>query len=556
MPASKCRHVKKAIDPGTRTNRPVVFGLAIVAPAAIVVAAAVGALIVHNPWRRTDDNAIRSAVASAEVNTAHHEAGRDSVETPVLLALGKDPPLPGDDAATTKQSPAIVASATMNVASRPAETDRRFSPLRNEVRFGPPRSHSAAELMGLLLAASHEVDIETEKGGKVTKELLQTGRKPGKLEKGSGSESPAVFDVIAKRDDLRGLPVRDLSECQAPRQEAEAKNTLSQAVRRNPKLAVGRINDTDPYVRLKIENEAKKYVKNTSWPDEAGPAMAAQMFLILRTDVRAEVAKSVAANRGRAATETLARIAVFDLNADVRALATTLLKDRPAVEWRPTLVKALRYPWSPAAEHAAVALVALKDRDSAGQLVSLLDQPDPSAPVKDADGHWHAAEMVRVNHLGNCLLCHAPSHSENDPMRAGLPDRSEPLPGQYYSGPARDFVRADITYIKQDFSVLQFTGYSPLADFREYLEKPSDNDPPKASHWPSMQRFDYMVRLRPITEDEAGRLSAEKETEDEGGYSQRRAVLWALCELTGENLGSRSEDWRGLLESTNGKERR
>ena len=39
----------------------------------------------------------------------------------------------------------------------------------------------------------------------------------------------------------------------------------------------------------------------------------------------------------------------------------------------------LRYPWPPAAEHAAEAIVNLGDTDAIGDLRKLVDLPDPSA---------------------------------------------------------------------------------------------------------------------------------------------------------------------------------
>ncbi len=41
-------------------------------------------------------------------------------------------------------------------------------------------------------------------------------------------------------------------------------------------------------------------------------------------------------------------------------------------------------------------------------LEKLLDEPAPDAPFKQG-GKWLKRELVRVNHLRNCLLCHASS---------------------------------------------------------------------------------------------------------------------------------------------------
>jgi hypothetical protein len=35
---------------------------------------------------------------------------------------------------------------------------------------------------------------------------------------------------------------------------------------------------------------------------------------------------------------------------------------------------------------------------------------------------------VRINHLGNCLLCHSPSTSRADLVRGAVPTPGQPLP--------------------------------------------------------------------------------------------------------------------------------
>ncbi len=87
-------------------------------------------------------------------------------------------------------------------------------------------------------------------------------------------------------------------------------------------------------------------------------------------------------------------------------------------------------------------------------------------------------ELVRFNHLRNCLLCHAPSHSQTDLVRGLIPTPGVPIPVEYYHRSHGDFVRADVVYLKQDFSVMH------------HVED--------AHPWPAMQRFDYVVRVREV----------------------------------------------------------
>jgi len=60
------------------------------------------------------------------------------------------------------------------------------------------------------------------------------------------------------------------------------------------------------------------------------------------------------------------------------------------------------------AEHSAEALVRLDDWESVPELIEMLDMPHPQAPV-EVDGKLVQRELVAINHMKNCLLCHPPS---------------------------------------------------------------------------------------------------------------------------------------------------
>jgi hypothetical protein len=98
----------------------------------------------------------------------------------------------------------------------------------------------------------------------------------------------------------------------------------------------------------------------------------------------------------------------------------------------------------------------------------------------------------------------------------------------YYERQRGTFERADMVYLKQDFSVVQ-----PVPD---------------AAPWPTLQRFDYLTRKRELTKEELEGLRPGEKLPAPADYPQRQAVLWALCELTGENAGGKSAGWyRALL---------
>lgn len=224
------------------------------------------------------------------------------------------------------------------------------------------------------------------------------------------------------------------------------------------------------------------------------------------------------------ATTQLAVRAIVDLSPAVRRAALAELERRPSQQYSPVLLRGLRYPWPPVADHAAVAFRTLRPREPVGPLVDLLDLPSPSTPILDPRTNQHTVrELVRLNHLRNCLLCHPPSANKEDGFVRGLvPTPGEPLPVAYYEASGSHFVRADISFLRQDFSV-----------------NLPDED---AGPWPRQQRYDFVTRLRTLS---PGEVPAR--TESPGDYPQRGAVLYALRGLTGEDGGDSSTAWRKLL---------
>jgi hypothetical protein len=235
---------------------------------------------------------------------------------------------------------------------------------------------------------------------------------------------------------------------------------------------------------------------------------------------------------GPHASAALARRAVFDLSDLVRWEAIEALKNRPPADFRSILLRGMRYPWLPAAEHAAEALMAIGDRGAVFDLVKILDEPRPLLPIKREDGTWEAPQMVRINHLRNCLLCHAGSFENQDAVRGLIPTPGVRLSRPYYAqreifvraGPNSDFVRADVVYLRQDFSVMQKV---------ELLNR-----------WPKWQRFDYLIQKQVISEQKAGELTEKRAADAE---RQQRSVLAALRSLTSIDAGSTAGAWKKAL---------
>jgi hypothetical protein len=237
------------------------------------------------------------------------------------------------------------------------------------------------------------------------------------------------------------------------------------------------------------------------------------------------------------ATRALARLAIFSSEEEARKAALDALKVRRERDYTEILVNGLRYPWPAVARRAAEAIVKLERNDLLPQLIDVLEQPDPRAPVMQEVKEKRVPvvrELVRVNHHRSCLLCHAPGNTgkvSGDAVTAEVPVPGQPLnpPSGPYNASRQDIlVRVDVTYLRQDFSTLQ-----AVAD---------------ANPWPEMQRFDFLVRTRVLSEEEAAAYREKLKPREEGEFSPyQRAALAALRDLTGRDTEPTPQAWRRLL---------
>jgi hypothetical protein len=370
-----------------------------------------------------------------------------------------------------------------------------------------------------LQRVAREVDLEAEPG---TGERL--AREAG------GKEPHPLLALLPRRADLAGLPARGAADCQVPKRRALMMDAISGKLR--AELAAldrrGRAADAASFSASREYALDLARIPPGCWSEDGIPTLV-QMLEPEGARLRWRLVERVAEVQVPAATEALARRALFDLHPDVRRAAVQALGSRPADDYRPALLRGLRHPWAPVAEHAAEALVALGDRAAVPALADLLDEPDPCVPAPDGTGKWVVSELVRVNHFRNCLLCHAPSAGGKDPVSAPVPTPGKPIPAGSYGEARGPFVRADVTYLRQDFSVMQ-----PVE---------------RADPWPRLQRFDYLVRRRTLTAAEAAAHAAVSAAAPPRGpsYPQREAVLFALRELTGLEPGDSAAAWHLAL---------
>ena len=99
----------------------------------------------------------------------------------------------------------------------------------------------------------------------------------------------------------------------------------------------------------------------------------------------------------------------------------------------------------------------------------------------------------------------------------------------HFDAPADILVCADITYLRQDFSLRQ-----PVKD---------------AAPWPEMQRFDFLVRTRPVTAAEAAAYTDWLRQQGPGYLAPHQdSAITALRALSGRNAAEpTAKAWRAAL---------
>jgi len=254
--------------------------------------------------------------------------------------------------------------------------------------------------------------------------------------------------------------------------------------------------------------------------------------------LREELANRLAISANAAASVMLAKSAIFDPSQEVRASALKALKNRNRKDYSKTLMHGMRYPLPSVVKRSADVIIALDRKDMLPEVADLLGEHAPNDPammaVSDKDVHV-VREVVRINHHRNCLLCHAPIEmGRSEEVGALIPTPGQPIPRsstQYYGDqflPDSLAVRADTTYLRQDFSVLM-----PVKD---------------AHPWPEHQRFDFLIRTRVVAGDELAQLQ-KKVADRPLGYlsANHKEAVRVLTTLSGQVAAANPAAWRRVL---------
>lgn len=480
---------------------------------------------------KTDDSP-ETKDPPADPNAADNKRYIRTDETDRILGSSSHPSHQNDTPSLANSAPPLPPPpVTTQPANLPQQTPQPLAPpKRNEadVTFEQRLQASEEDLREQLLAVP-ELRLFSDL---VVQNFRETEKKDERTVKGVPREQiDFAFNVqmnkYMRQAGLKeGLPLLSGPHCQLDPDTAMMVQTVSKDLR-----DMGFVSVPGTPARVSFKSPKEKIEAFKEWCDvntveKFRGALAAllQSLQVENVPTRLLLVRELAKMEGPSFTAALATAALVDLSPEVRQAALAALEKRPSDQYVPVLLQGFRYPWVPVADHAAVALRKLKPQGVLPKLVALLDQPDPALPVLDQKSKKPVVrELVRLNHLRNCLLCHAPSANDKDGLVRGLvPTPGQPLPRLYYAGQKGNFVRADITFLRQDFSVnLPIVAPGP---------------------WPSEQRFDFVTRVRPVKAEEMSESVAKL-----GTYPQRDAALYALRGLTGKDGGDSASKWRELL---------
>ena len=376
------------------------------------------------------------------------------------------------------------------------ELDKKLEPVVN--KYGNPDFEEKQQLLTFI--------------SRLRKERKKASSRPLR------DEISPLINLVPKKPQLNGLDLAMGDDCHLCESDAKTLDLISNEVGHT----VGRFDlfgtrKPTPAQKVTASNSRDKQIKNMVkailYRENAEQAIgtADQILQIENAGIRRTLIKTLRQLDSETACKLLACYAKYDVEEDVRIAATDALRSFPPEMCRAELLAGFRYPWPDVARHSAEAIVRLNDTESIPKLVKLLKRPDPRTPRRQENGVFAHREMVAINHLRNCMLCHLDSHDENDKGRGLIPYWDRELARHYYDStrPELARVRADVTYLRQDFSVLR---------------KVEDHGP-----WPENQRFDYVARTKTVGSAEAEKIRLKLSSKPN---EYRIAIVLALRGLT------------------------
>jgi hypothetical protein len=378
-------------------------------------------------------------------------------------------------------------------------------------------------------------------------------------------------ELIAYRPDLQGMPFTLGAACRSDPERMMHFSGVLQAIRGSmggdfsqPLTAVvlARRETNDAVSDQFWQNFNTQLIPKITEVDKRGRDKTREMFREAHVAalmqvcgpeqgaMRKGLTRHVAGVPHVSSSRALAKLAIFSPEDDVRREAIDALRVRKDRDYADVLVAGLNYPWPEVAKRSADAIIQLERKDLIPALVDMLDEADPRLPkaVEAGGRKTHVVnEMVRLNHHRNCFMCHPPAPAAGsvppgDPAPSpdgstGLLTGAVPIPGEplpsfqegYRNSTPELAVRIDVTYLRQDFSVFMKVDGPGL--------------------WPEMQRFDFLVRTREVTNDEMEAFKKITATAAEEGVltPYQRAAVTALRELTGRDAAPNAEAWRRIL---------
>lgn len=419
-------------------------------------------------------------------------------------------------------TPGITQGIGNGILDRPLGDEELQAKQKAWVRALVKRRHYASEdqLLGQLRGVP-DVGLDRKSADELRKTLAGQA---------FGKESPSLLDDPAQEHVGLQTLKKLASKLQQPElvalpwQPTEAQQLSSPLARS--------LQDTATHLHTRLARLPKGGEKNASletlrkklwgptadrkWDEPDCIPAITQILQAQPTPVRTLLVEQLAKIPGSAASEALAQRAIYDLSPEIREQAVAALKSRPLREYQKTLLSGFRWPWRPVTEHSAEAIATLQLKELAQPLTAMLQEPDPAIPfekVENGEPVLYVKELVKMNHVQNCLLCHPPSFRSGDLVRGVVPvpgasQRMHSYASQRFHGETVQ-VRADNTTLRQEFSVIHTA---------------RSNDGEHAA-----ERYDYFLRERRANAEEIKRHEEHEKGEQPRGLNiEREAVLFAL----------------------------